>query len=45
MEAAFKIVCNLRDVRYVKILSVLVVVFCELEVYLLSEEIFQEELH
>jgi hypothetical protein len=45
MEATLEIVGNLSDVGHVDIGSVLIVVLAELEVHLLREEVFQEEVH
>jgi hypothetical protein len=45
MEATFEVVCNFSDIRNVHILCILIVVSDELKVNLLSEEIFQEEVH
>ena len=45
MEAAFKVVGNLSDIRHIEILVVLIVITGELEVHLLAEKVFQEEVH
>lgn len=45
MEATLKIVCDLSNIWHVHILSVLIIIFYELKVHLLSKKIFQEEVH
>ena len=44
MEAALEVVSNFSNIRHIDIL-VLFIVFSELEVHLLREEIFKEKVH
>jgi len=44
MEATLQIICNFGNVRHVDIL-ILFIVFGELEIDLLREEIFKEKVH
>ena len=44
MEATLQIICDVSDVRYMQVFRVIVVVTSEIEVNLLGEEIFQEEI-
>lgn len=45
MEAAFKVVCDLCDIRHIGVFFFLVVLFSELELYLVTEEVFEDEVH
>lgn len=45
MEATLQIISYLSNIRNVHILVIFIVIFCELEIYFLGEEEFQEEVH
>ena len=45
METTLQIITNLRNIRHMSILITLIVISIELEIHLLSEEIFQKEVH
>ena len=45
MKTTLQIITNLRNIRHMSILIPLIVISIELEIHLLSEEIFQKEVH
>lgn len=45
VEAALETICNFSNIRHMSILRVIVFIASKIEVYLLSEEIFQKEVH
>jgi uncharacterized membrane protein YfhO len=45
MEAALQVISNLSNVRHLDILIAFVIILGELEVHLIREEVFEEEVH